>query len=178
MGRTGKRSTNRYIGPFRLQMGNRVVKAIVVSRDGLRDSPIATRYIDVVPAESLGRGAGGGSDRELRYGLSDRSSRSSSFSDEEGSQFMHGGGAAFGGGPNDLAELQGSVEGPINPVNYSGTQINVWGFPGPEIGNFLAPRQPPQPQMGFLTDQMIKNLNNPKPTAIENKPSECKRHYT
>lgn len=125
-----------------------------------------------MPSESLGAASGFGSERDLRYGggyVSDRDSRSSSASGgEDGeSQFMRG------GGPNDFAELQGSVEGPINPVNYSGTQINVWGFPGPELGNILAPRPPPTPQLGFLTDQMIKNLNTPK-TAIENKPSECK----
>ncbi len=31
-GRTGKASTNKYIGPFRLQIGKRVVRAIVASR--------------------------------------------------------------------------------------------------------------------------------------------------
>lgn len=149
-----------------MQLGNRVVKAIVVSRDRLRESQIATRYIDVVPMES----SGGGSDRDLRYGYpSDRDSPSSS--GEEESQFMRGGGAG------DIAELQGSVEGPINPVNYSGTQINVWGFPTPELTNFLAPRPPPQTQMGFLTEQMIKNLNTPR-NAIESKPSsECRLSF-
>ena len=148
-GRTGKQSTHRYIGPFRLQVGNRVVKAIVVSRDRLRESAIATRYIDVMATaqpESGGDRYGGGgyiSDR-------DGGSRSSSTSggDEE-SQFMRP------PLPNDIAELQGSVEGPINPVNYSGTQINVWGFPTPELANYLAPKQP-TPQMGYLTEQMIK----------------------
>lgn len=108
-----------------------------------------------------------GSDRDLRHGyLSDRDSGSSMSGNEEESQFMKG-------SPGDLAEMQGSVEGPINPVNYSGTQINVWGFPGPEIANYLAPR-PPQTQTGFLTEQMIKNLNTPRPIPIENTPSnEC-----
>ena len=74
---------------------------------------------------------------------------------------------------SDYAEFQGSVEGPINPINYSGTQINVWGIPGPNIASFLE-KKTPQPNVGYLTDQMIKNLNNEK--AIEDKklpPNEC-----
>ena len=61
--------------------------------------------------------------------------------------------------PSELnlpTDIGGSIEGPINPINYSGTQINVWGFPGPEIANLLQPPKAPQPQLGFLTDQMIK----------------------
>lgn len=120
-----------------------MVKAIVVSRDRLRESAIATRYIDVMATAQPESGGGYISDR-------DGGSRSSSTSggDEE-SQFMRP------PPPNDIAELQGSVEGPINPVNYSGTQINVWGFPTPELANYLAPKQP-TPQMGYLTEQMIK----------------------
>jgi hypothetical protein len=32
VGRTGKSSTIKYIGPFRLQIGNRVIKSIAVSK--------------------------------------------------------------------------------------------------------------------------------------------------
>lgn len=56
---------------------------------------------------------------------------------------------------SDFGEMQGSVEGPINPVNYSGTQINVWGFPSPDLVNYLHKPQP-QTQVGFLTENMIK----------------------
>lgn len=83
---------------------------------------------------------------------SDRDSSSMSGDDENNNQFMRP------GANGDMAELQGSVEGPINPVNYSGTQINVWGFPTPELANYLAPRQP-QPNLGYLTDQMIRVQN-------------------
>lgn len=154
MGRTGKSSTHKYIGPFRLQLGNRVVRAIVCSRDRLRESPIATRYIDVFPDKSSN------SDH-------DHDQDELSYSDEEPQQeFMN----SFSNNSiqkrrnsdssrksmGDLSELQGSVEGPINPVNYSGTQINVWGFPTPELVNYLAPRQQPQVQTGFLTEAMIR----------------------
>ena len=55
----------------------------------------------------------------------------------------------------NMGELYGSVEGPINPVNYTGTQINVWGFPTPDLAAFLQKKKP-ETQVGFLTDQMIK----------------------
>ena len=57
----------------------------------------------------------------------------------------------------DMAELQGSLEGQINPINYSGTQINVWGFPGQDLGSILdRRRQQSNPQIGYLTEQMLK----------------------
>jgi hypothetical protein len=143
VGRTGKASTHKYIGPFRLQLGNRVIKAVVCSRDRLRESAVATRFIEVSP----GGGNVNGSDRELN--------ESSYSDDEQQAEFVSRFPARPGVGSNpDVAELQGSVEGPINPVNYSGTQINVWGgFPSPDLANFLAPKQP---QTGFLTEQMIR----------------------
>ena len=56
-------------------------------------------------------------------------------------------------------------EGPFNPTNYSGTQINVWGAPpggvwpaGPGMVAFgNGPPAPQYPtQYGFLTEQMIE----------------------
>ena len=61
-------------------------------------------------------------------------------------------------------EISGSLEGPINPVNYSGTQINVWGFPGGASSDQLtslllqqdAKSKEEQLKLGPLTDEMIK----------------------
>ena len=56
-------------------------------------------------------------------------------------------------------------DGPFNPTNYSGTQINVWGAPpggvwpaGPGMVAFgNGPPAPQYPvQYGFLTEQMIE----------------------
>ena len=134
-GRTGRCSTNKYIGPFRLQLGKRVVRAIVTSRDRLRESPVSTKYIDVTieppsPDEN------------------------SSFSDpEELAPVVHEVIEEFPGPipfirrsnselgfhrvihpvpmmpppPPPQTDYEGHIEGPINPVNYHGTQINVWG---------------------------------------------------
>lgn len=57
-------------------------------------------------------------------------------------------------------------EGPFNPTNYSGTQINVWGappgsWPGMNANNGAVtfgvpvPNNPYPTQTGFLTENMI-----------------------
>lgn len=167
-GRTGKASTHKYIGPFRLQLGNRVLKAIAVSRDRLRESTVSTRYIDVLACVEH---QSSNSDREVW------DDESSSEEDDRRSEFMKVRRlpiASERSHSNDLtAELRGSIDGPINPVNYSGTQINVWGLPSPQLANFFAPQRPPPTNVGPLTENMIKNLNTPR--AIEQKPpEECK----
>ena len=185
-GRTGKASTHKYIGPFRLQLGNRVIRAICVSRDRLRSSQVATKYIDVVLAPKdhpFQQPLALQSHYEM-YSDNDNDYYDESEDDDDNdydgnieeapprirrrrnskkSTSKNGSGNVF---PLPLADaandgaVTGSMEaGPINPVNYSGTQINVWGFPGPELANLLQqqpPAPPPQPQLGFLTDQMIK----------------------
>lgn len=68
-------------------------------------------------------------------------------------------------------------EGPFNPTNYSGTQINVWGgppgsWPGMNANNGAVtfgvpvPNNPYPSQTGFLTENMI------------NVRSECKQFLT
>ena len=167
-GRTGRCSTNKYIGPFRLQLGKRVVRAIVTSRDRLRESPVSTKYIDVTieppsPDEN------------------------SSFSDpEELAPVVHEVIEEFPGPipfirrsnselgfhrvihpvpmmpppPPPQTDFEGHIEGPINPVNYHGTQINVWGIPPPNLGGFLDPRrqiQQPQPPVQSKPEEPPKN---------------------
>ena len=159
-GRTGKPSTHKYIGPFRLQPGNRVVRAIAVTRDRLRESAVATRYIDVT--------LNGDNEANNYRPYSDHEQNDSSYSDEEQPEFMNRFPRSQSGvdqsknhqlvpfgGANDMAEIQGSIDGPINPINYSGTQINIWGFPTPDIGNLIEPKAV-EPKLGYLTDQMIK----------------------
>lgn len=62
-------------------------------------------------------------------------------------------------------------DGPFNPTNYSGTQINVWGAPPGSIwpgmnaqpGMVAFGSGPPFPQYpvqyGFLTEQMIQVIS-------------------
>ena len=81
VGRTGKPSTHKYIGPFRLQPGNRVVRAIAVTRDRLRESAVATRYIDVT--------LNGDNEANNYRPYSDHEQNDSSYSDEEQPEFMN-----------------------------------------------------------------------------------------
>lgn len=162
-GRTGRCSTNRYIGPFRLQLGKRVVRAIVTSRDRLRESPVSTKYIDVTiepPSPDENSSYSDGEDQVIPS--------TNEFIDVEfpgpvpfirrsNSEVFH---RAMlhpvpipPPPPPVQTDFEGHIEGPINPVNYSGTQINVWGIPPPNLGGFLDSRRqkpveqaPPQPE--------------------------------
>jgi len=57
-------------------------------------------------------------------------------------------------------------EGPINPTNYSGTQLNFWGVsPGniPGLANMCGPggySTPYESQLGALTNSMLQVLNH------------------
>ena len=56
------------------------------------------------------------------------------------------------------SDLQGSIEGPINPINYAGTQINIWGFPPVDLGTLIDPNST-NSHLGFMTEQMINVCN-------------------
>ena len=164
-GRTGKPSTHKYIGPFRLQLGSRVLKAIAVSRDRLRESAVTTKYIEVVPTAEAAAAGSSNSDQEFE--------NASDMDDQDDElDFIRRNRKAImpvaGGGGGDADEIgqydvQSSLEGgPINPINYSGTQINVWGMPTPGLAGLFSPKPPPQANLGALTEEMIKNLNTPR----------------
>jgi len=58
---------------------------------------------------------------------------------------------------DDGFNIQGSVEGPISPVNYAGTQINIWGTPGGHWTDELIHMADPNrnPNFGYMTEQML-----------------------
>lgn len=58
---------------------------------------------------------------------------------------------------DDGITVQGSVEGPISPVNYAGTQINIWGTPGGNLTEGLLHMADPSrnPNFGYMTEQML-----------------------
>jgi hypothetical protein len=171
-GRTGKSSTHKYIGPFRLQLGSRVLKAIAVSRDKLRESVVSVKYMDVVPDPLT-------SDEQVAFHThmimpaNDQSNSDNEEDELDNSdvEFMD----QCSKPRRKILEVESRLEGPIRPINYSGTQINVWGMPTPALSGLLSPKQK-QPQMGALTEDMIKNLNTPRqpPPAIEPAKDECK----
>ena len=63
---------------------------------------------------------------------------------------------------DDSFQLSGSVEGPISPVNYAGTQINIWGIPGGNLTEGLLHVADPSrnPNFGYMTEEMIKVKTN------------------
>ncbi len=57
--------------------------------------------------------------------------------------------------PNDV---EASIEGPINPVNYSGTQINIWGLTPPDLAALVDSTHfgsSKQTALGPMTEDMI-----------------------
>ena len=56
--------------------------------------------------------------------------------------------------PDGNPDLQGSIEGPINPTNYAGTQINIWGFPPADLGSLIDPTTT-RSNYGLMTQEMI-----------------------
>ncbi len=59
---------------------------------------------------------------------------------------------------DDSFNVQGSIEGPISPVNYAGTQINIWGTPGGHWTDELIHMADPSrnPNFGYMTEQMLE----------------------
>jgi hypothetical protein len=59
--------------------------------------------------------------------------------------------------PDDAVHIQGSIEGPISPVNYAGTQINVWGAPGDTWAHEImqTANRNQNPKFGYMTEQML-----------------------
>lgn len=58
---------------------------------------------------------------------------------------------------DDGYTVQGSIEGPISPVNYAGTQINIWGTPGGNLTEGLIHIADPSrnSNFGYMTEQML-----------------------
>ena len=71
---------------------------------------------------------------------------------------------------DDAVHIQGSVEGPISPVNYSGTQINVWGLPGGRWTEELMHAADPNrnPNFGYMTEQMLDVRISIRKVSFEN----------
>lgn len=59
---------------------------------------------------------------------------------------------------DDSYHVEGSIEGPISPINYSGTQVNVWGIPAgrwtDDLMNVADSNK--QSQFGYMTEQMLQ----------------------
>ena len=122
-----------------------------MNRDQLRESPVTTKYIEVFDyVQPTSEEYVVYPENEVEYyednqqnGLhrsrsgSNRFRSKSPFNDADGNP-----------------DLQGTIEGPINPTNYAGTQINIWGFPPNDLGSLIDPSSS-RPNYGIMTEQMI-----------------------
>ncbi|CAF0825966.1 unnamed protein product [Adineta steineri] len=172
--KTGHVSTFLYRGAFRLGPGRRVVKAIAVTTDGLRESSITTKYFDVndmysepYPDEyadqeqsfhqiekSPERTPPNNKKKKPRTNTDPRRSMSANQLKNDMERTPY----------DDGYNVQGSIEGPISPVNYAGTQINIWGTPGGNLTDGLMHIADPHrnPNYGYMTEQMLERLQPSK----------------
>ncbi|BFZ22448.1 hypothetical protein BsWGS_25488 [Bradybaena similaris] len=197
----GKERTFKYFAPFCLKVGKRTLKAVSVSRDGLLESAVVSKDFNVVDLEKSGTIEGyestnssstfqsfmeESSDGEynLKPGkvtgavMKSQSRRRTAPKEAWADSFYQDPAATGASNENQYPPIP---DGPFNPTNYSGTQINVWGappgvWPGMNASNGMVtigtgPPAPPYPvQYGFLTEQMITGLKpkdeTPKPQGV------------
>ncbi|CAF1191411.1 unnamed protein product [Rotaria magnacalcarata] len=147
--RTGSISTYLYRGAFRLGPGRRVVKAIAVTQNGLRESNIITKFLDVNDKYS----------ENYDESLNEYSDNDQSLADQYQSNQCK----------NDLDRckweddfhLQGNIEGPIWPLNYAGTQVDHLCTPEQD---WIEPNR--NSQYDYMREQMVERLPPPPPPPI------------
>lgn len=240
----GREVTFKYTAPFTLKAGKRTLKAVAVTRDGVRESDVMSKQFMV---EEAGRATLTDTSTDC-YSTEEYTSFFETSDIDTDTTFKSSSSAstlknkrkpkkskspsraksplrsslrsslrtsqnrvpkeAWASSQNydDLGAEDGRhsppqppmPEGPFNPTNYSGTQINVWGappgsWPGMNANNGAVtfgvpvPNNPYPSQTGFLTENMINNCNpesrhvtvgdirqmmNKRPKAIEEPPRE------
>ncbi|CAF3586615.1 unnamed protein product [Rotaria sordida] len=139
--RTGSISTYLYRGAFRLGLGRRVLKAIAVTNNGLRESNIITKFLDVNDKYS----------ENYDDSPNEHSDNDPSLVDNYQSKL------------DDDFSIQSSIEGPISPVSYTGTPVNAWSTPDE---NWIDPNR--NSQYEYTREQMAVRLPPPPPPRVMN----------
>ncbi|GAB1606567.1 annexin A6-like [Argonauta hians] len=183
----GREITFKYFAPFTLKYGKRTIKTIAVSRDGLQESVVVTKTFYV---ENIHKSNTDNSYDSIRPTMCKEPIRSSSYHNkvdpflseeepkdeqilpvqqskelpiyqawqEENEDFFNS--KINSRNSTDFQGLQKSFQ----PTNYAGTQINMFGIPHNlprNIRDYFNQLQSPNPtQYGFITEQMIKGLND------------------
>ncbi|KAL5010563.1 hypothetical protein ScPMuIL_012868 [Solemya velum] len=200
----GREVTFKYVAPFTLKAGKRTLKAVAVSRDGLRESdPVTKTFIvddvglasttdyqtddyssffettDLETSDSMLKSRPKTKSRKktkspMRTKTPTMKSTKPTLRDSQSmSRVPREAWASSGyydqqssGAYNDYSTTTSTPqapEGPFNPTNYSGTQINVWGNPPANWaglnGNVGSGASIPPVQYGYLTEQMIQGCN-------------------
>ncbi|XP_076456172.1 annexin A6-like [Babylonia areolata] len=192
----GREVTFRYYAPFTLKPGKRVIKAVAISKDKRLESAIVSKAFNVSDTGEAAITSDSSSffdttdvttDSDTSTTVPSKSRRNRSKTPTRKGRatpkeaWASTGSYPYGlgsGADEQVPPTSQSVQipdGPFNPTNYSGTQINVWGAPPGGVwpsgsGIVAFGNGPPVPQYpvqyGFLTEQMIQGLNKPeKPPA-------------
>uniref|UniRef100_A0A0L8IGR7 Annexin n=1 Tax=Octopus bimaculoides TaxID=37653 RepID=A0A0L8IGR7_OCTBM len=182
----GREITFKYFAPFTLKPGKRTIKTIAVSRDGLQESVVVTKTFFV---ENIQESDTDNSCEYFRPVKSNEPFKSSSYYSkndhflsegedkdnqmvsvqqsrefpvnqawEEKNEDIYDHRINYRNS-SEMQELQKSIQ----PTNYSGTQINMFGVPPNLSRNFheyFNQFQPKPTQYGFITEQMIRGLND------------------
>ncbi|UJR35955.1 hypothetical protein I4U23_028696 [Adineta vaga] len=180
--KTGHVSTYLYRGAFRLGPGRRVVKAMAVTTDGLRESNITTKYFDV--DDKYSEAYPEYPEYSNEYPDNDQSFNQINLSPERSPPLNktkkprhsadHRRSNSANQARNDFGRtqfddgfnVQSTIEGPISPVNYAGTQINIWGSPGGNMSDELMHIADPSRNYGYMTEQMLERIQPSKNLAI------------
>ncbi|XP_060580366.1 annexin A6-like [Ruditapes philippinarum] len=198
----GNEVTHRYTAPFTLKEGKRTIKAVAVTRDGIKESDVFSKSFvvdDIAKINSSPIPTSSSSDLDttdffdsdgldytdstLKSSKSSKSSkgktkkkskspirnlRSRSRSKSPTRQYLPKDAWASGTVTETDGEYPPIPDGPFNPTNYSGTQINVWGGAPPPlvqgvpgVVNLGQPGicNPYTTQYGYLTENMLQNCN-------------------
>ncbi|KAK3592742.1 hypothetical protein CHS0354_016498 [Potamilus streckersoni] len=206
----GREITFHYTAPFTLKPGKRVLKAIAVTRDGLKESDVITKQFVVDDIGQMSSTTDYSSTTEEYTSFfetddlddTDSTLKSRSNKTAKGKTKKNKSKRSKSPvrsksplrrsytGPKEAWASSGTLDdkilsgafndsvpavtqipdGPFNPTNYSGTQINVWGAPpgswpglsvNPGAVSFGQPslNNPYTTQYGYLTESMINKCN-------------------
>ncbi|CAF0830960.1 unnamed protein product [Adineta ricciae] len=165
--KTGHVSTFLYRGAFRLGPGRRTVKAIAVTTDGLRESNITTKYFDVNDMYSEAYQEDTENNESFdQANLSPERTPPLNKKKKPYHNTDHRRSTSANQARNDIDRtqwddgynVQSTIEGAISPVNYAGTQINIWGTPGGNMTDGLMHLADSGKNYGYMTEQMLERL--------------------
>ncbi|XP_013392205.1 uncharacterized protein LOC106160214 [Lingula anatina] len=183
--------TFKYRGPFTLKPGKRLLKVIAIARDGLHESAVVTKTFQVDDFDSsdysdfddsstiiststdTSRFTNRTTDTERSVPKKKKKDKKDKKDKEKKDKKPTTPRKAWENGDMRPVSAPPDMDGPFNPVNYSGTQVNVWGVPPDQASNIAAnprpwvpgPNPSPPPwasstgnQYGYYTNQMMGNL--------------------
>ncbi|CAH1776035.1 unnamed protein product [Owenia fusiformis] len=185
----GREQTFRYKAPFTLKTGKRTLKAIAVTRDGLQESAVVTKTFTVDDTSGFNNYTADDDEslasvRSVDTYVSEynpkfsknkprstkKPTRNSRKEPPRSKSVDFKQAWSESNGVNNGSDHVNIPDGPFNPTNYSGTQVNVWGVPPHNMAGWLtAPGGPGgvsypthEQQLGYMTEKMLQSLDEQK----------------